>query len=344
MKIVIDQAIPFVQGVFEPYADVVYREGAAICRDDIKDADALLTRSRTRCDEALLKGTRVKIIATATIGTSHIDIPWCEKNGIFFKTAAGSNAGGVMNYVISAMYGAAARKSIPLTGSTVGIVGAGSTGKRVEAAVRTLGFKTLVYDPPRAEAEGPGQFCSLRELLEGSDIVSLHLPVNDRTRDIANADFFSCMRHGALFINASNGGLVNEDDLINFAPKLGPIIIDTWKGEPDINRRLMDIADIATPHIAGYSYQGKQNATAMAVRAVARFFSISELYEYFPPTEFEGLEAVKLDLRGKTQGEITSMIQYNYPVFTDDFMFRINPEGFEEIRTNYRYRREFFTD
>jgi len=137
---------------------------------------------------------------------------------------------------------------------------------------------------------------------------------------------------------------VVEDDLIRFIPKLGPVIIDAWNNEPDIDRDLMDMVDIATPHISGYSYQGKQQGTMMAVRAIARFFSIGELYDFFPPAEVEDLEAVKLDLRGKTQGEIAAILQYNYPIFTDDFMFRMNPDGFQRLRQGYRYRREYYTD
>ena len=344
MKIVIDKAIPFIEGVFEPFAEVVYKEGGSIRREDLPDTDAIVIRTRTRCNADLLEGTAVKMIATATIGTDHIDIPWCEKHGIFFKNAAGCNAGGVMNYVFSAVYGAAARKSIPLTGATFGIIGVGSVGSRVEQMARSLGFRVLLCDPPRAQAEGPGQFTDLDTLLQSSDIVSLHVPLNPSTRGMADASFFKKMRPGALFINAARGEVVVDDDLIRNIPKLGPVIIDTWNEEPFVNHTLMNLVDIATPHIAGYSYQGKQIGTQMAVRAVARFFGIKELYEYFPPCNVKELEAVKLDLRGKTQGQIASIMQYNYPIFTDDFMFRSNPSEFESLRANYQYRREFYTD
>ena len=173
MKIVADTAIPFLKGVLEPYADVVYLESDMIDRECLMDAEALITRTRTCCDRTLLEGTRVKMIATATIGTDHIDIDYCHKHGIFVANSAGSNAGGVMNYVFSALYGAASRKSIPLTGATMGIVGVGHVGSRVEQMARHLGFKVLLCDPPRAGAEGPGQYCSLDYLLQNSDIVTL---------------------------------------------------------------------------------------------------------------------------------------------------------------------------
>lgn len=344
MKIVIDKAIPFIEGLFEPFSEVVYKEGGEIGRSDIMDADALIIRTRTRCDAALLERSKVKIIATATIGTDHIDLNWCEEHGIFVKNASGCNAGGVMNYVISALYGAAARKSIPLTGATIGIVGVGNVGSRVEQMVRGLGFKVLRCDPPRAAVEGLTQFCTLDYLLANSDIVTMHVPLNDSTRGMVNADFLAKMRPGAFFINSARGQIVVDEDLIDAMPRLGTVVIDTWNNEPDVNRELLEMVDIATPHIAGYSYQGKQLGTALAVRAVARFFGIHELFEFFPHTDVKELEAVKLDLRGKDQGQIASIIQYNYPIFTDDFMFRMDPSAFEKLRTEYHYRREFFID
>ena len=138
--------------------------------------------------------------------------------------------------------------------------------------------------------------------------------------------------------------MVDEDALIAASGKLGALIIDTWCGEPNVNPELLRVADIATPHIAGYSYQGKLNGTSMAVRAVARYLGIKELYEFFPDPAGQPRDAVKLDLRGKPQGQIASIIQYNYPIFTDDFMFRVDPGSFESLRENYRYRREFFID
>lgn len=345
MKIVIDKAVPFIEGVFEPYVDkVVYKEGSEINRNDVMDADALVTRTRTRCNAELLEGTSVKMIATATIGTDHIDLPWCEQHSIFVRNAAGCNAGGVMNYVFSAIYGAAARNSMPLTGSTIGIVGVGSVGSRVEAMARQLGFKVLLCDPPRAQKEGPAHFCALEYLLENSDIVTLHVPLDDSTRHMADSSFFSKMRQGAIFVNAARGELVVDEDLLDAIPHLGPVIIDTWNGEPKVNRELMEKVAVATPHIAGYSYQGKQIGCMMAVRSVARFFGFTPLFDFFPPASVKELEAVKLDLRGKTQGEVAAIMQYNYPIFSDDFLFRSNPDTFEYLRENYQFRREFYID
>lgn len=342
MKITIDRAIPFIKGVFEPYAQVQYLEGSEIGPENIKDSDVLVTRTRTRCNAALLGGSAVKMIATATIGTDHIDLGWCKSHGIHIQNSAGCNAGGVMNYVLSAIYGVASRKRIDLRGCTAGIIGAGNVGSRVAAALGTLGMKVLLCDPPRAEAEGPRQFCDLDYLLRNSDIVTMHVPLNDGTRRMANAGFFSKMKLGAFFINAARGEVMDEAALIDSRTKLGAIIIDTWNGEPDVNRDLLAVTDIATPHIAGYSYQGKMTGTSMAVRAVARFMSIKELFDFFPKGDGALRDVVKLELQGKDQGQTASIIQYNYPIFTDDFMFRIEPEAFERLRENYSYRREFY--
>lgn len=223
MKIVIDHAIPFVEGVFEPYAEVVYKDGPLISKEDLIDADALLIRTRTKCDADLLEGTAVKIIATTTAGTSNIDIDYCSHKGIFFKNALGSNSGAVADYVFSALYGTAARKSINLSDKTIGIIGLGSVGQRVESMGRALGFKILRYDPRQAEIEWYTQFAkTLDEVLENSDIITLHIPNKEENKCIANADFFSKMKDGAFFINTSHGDLVDEDALLAAIPRLGP--------------------------------------------------------------------------------------------------------------------------
>lgn len=344
IKIMVDDAVPFIKGVFEPYADVVYKAGKEICRDDLTDVDAMVIRTRTRCDADMLEGTQVKFIATATIGTDHIDFPYCDSRGIVVRNAAGCNAGGVMNYVFSALYGVASRQAIRLDGSKLGIVGVGNVGSRVDRVAGYLGFKVLKNDPPRMAAEGPEGFCPLDYLLQNSNVVTMHVPLDETTRGMCDDSFFEKMRPGAIFINASRGEVVDEAALKRALPKLGPVIIDTWNNEPDIDRELLDMVDIATPHIAGYSYQGKQNGTAASVRSLARFFGFEKLYEFFPKTEIKDLEAVKLDLKGKKQGEVTSVLQYNYPIFTDDFMFRMDPGKFESLRSHYQYRREFYID
>lgn len=344
MKIVADRDVPFLQGVFEPYAEVVYLAGRDISREDVMDADAMIIRTRTKCGKELLDGTKVRMIATATIGLDHIDMDYCTGHGILVHNAEGCNAGGVTQYVFSALYGVAARKSIKLDGCTIGIIGVGHVGSKVEAMARYLGFNVLRCDPPRAAAEGEEGFCSLDCLLANSQVVTMHVPLDDTTRGMADESFFTGMKPGSIFINASRGEVVKEKALMEAMPKFGGVIIDTWCNEPDVNEELIEMVDIATPHIAGYSFQGKQNGTSATVQAVARRFGIEPLYDFFPETDMEGHEPVLLDLRGKTQGEIAAVFQYNYPVFTDDFRFRMEPDKFEKIRAEYQYRREIYID
>ena len=342
MKIVADINIPFLEGVLEPYAEVVYKDGRAIRREDILDADALIIRTRTRCNAELLDGTAVRLISTATIGTDHIDFDYCRSRGIIVHNAEGCNSGGVMNYVFSALYGMAARKSMKLDGLTFGIIGVGHVGRKVEQMARTLGFNVLLCDPPRERAEGPGKFCSMQYLLEHSNIITMHTPLDDTTRGMAGEEFFQKIQPGTVFINASRGEVVDEVALMHAIPKLGTVIIDTWSHEPNVNQTLLSQVDIATPHIAGYSYQGKLNGTSAAVRAVAQFFDIEDLKEFSLEAEAPELQPIRLDLEGKGQGEIAAIFQYNYPIFIDDFMFRTNPADFERLRSEYNYRREFY--
>ena len=343
MKIVADIDVPFLKGVLEPYGEVLYKKGAEITNEDVKDADALILRTRTKCDAALLDGSSVRLIATATIGTDHVDFDYCNSHGIMVQNAAGCNAGGVMQYVFSALYGVAARKSIKIDGGTIGIIGVGNVGKKVEKMAKHLGFNVLRYDPPRAQAEGPEGFCSLEYLLENSHVVTMHVPLTEITRNMANEAFFALMQPGSIFINAARGEIVDEAALKLAMPKLGATVIDTWNNEPKVDVELVDMVDIATPHIAGYSYQGKQMGTAMAVRAVAHHFGIEALYDFFPEDEPDR-EPLLLDFHGKNHGQIAAVFQYNYPIFTDDFRFRMEPEKFERLRSEYQYRREVYVE
>lgn len=341
LKIILDSKIPFIEGVLDPYADVVMKNGKDIDREDVADADALIVRTRTRCNANLLEGSSVTMIATATIGMDHIDLDYCAKNNIEVTNAAGCNAGGVMQYVFSALYGVCSHNAISLDGKTIGIIGVGNVGKKIEMMARYLGFNVLLCDPPRAKAEGGDNFVSQDYLLANSDIVTIHTPLDETTRKMAGEDFFFKMKSGAIFINAARGEIVDEAALKHARPKLSALILDTWCNEPFIDRELLDMADVATPHIAGYSYQGKMNGTSMAVQAVARRFGIYQLYDFYPQQMPDDIPQ-RLDLKDKTQGQIAATFQYNYPIFTDDFMFRCEPENFELMREKYNYRREIY--
>lgn len=336
MKIVADRDIPFLRGVLEPYAELVYLPGGAFASADVQDADALIIRTRTRCGASLLNGSRVSMIATATIGTDHIDLPWCATRGIEVASAAGCNSGGVMQYVFTALYAL----NVNLMGKTLGVIGVGHVGSKVAEMGRRLGFRLLCCDPPRARAEGPEGFVELDELLSEADIVTLHVPLQDDTRAMAGTEFFSKMKEGAVFINCSRGEVVDEDALIDAAPKLGPIIIDTWPNEPVINRELLALSSVATPHIAGYSLQGKLNGTTAVVRAVAEHFGIDEMRD-FTPKEVAWKSPIPIAFEGMSQSQIAERLQDIYPIMEDDRALRRQPENFELLRSGYSYRMEF---
>ena len=344
LKIIADNAIPFLRGVFEPFAQVTYLPGAAIAQADLKDTDALIIRTRTKCNAKLLAGTGVRIIASATIGMDHVNTAECEKLGIRCVNAPGCNASSVAQYIVSILTADAVETGRPLAGRTLGIVGVGHVGKKVAAAAEALGMRVLRNDPPRARAEGPDGFAELDRILAESDFITMHTPLNrehpDGTYHLANEDFFLKAAKKPFFINASRG-LVTDQNALKCALITGRIrgaALDVWEDEPDINRELLDMVKIATPHIAGYSADGKANGTSMSVRAVAKFFGIDSLADFSP----EGVPAPDPAVLTVSEScPVESAILSVYDVRRDDAALRSAPENFESLRAHYPVRREF---
>lgn len=344
IKVVADIDIPFLQGVLEPYAQVEYMKGKSIDAAAAKGADALFVRTRTRCDSSLLEGGQVKFITTATIGTDHVDQKYLASRNIAFSSAPGCNSGGVMQYVHTALFAAAAKKGIDLRGKTLGVIGVGNTGGKVAALGEHLGFKVLRNDPPKESvAEDKSIYCTLDYLLEHSDVVTMHVPLDTTTRGMAGKEFFSRIRPGSIFINASRGEVVDDSSLLAKRGELAALILDVWNGEPDaISQKLIAAADIATPHIAGYSFEGKINGTAMSVQAFARHFGIEPLMDFVP----EHTPIPQIELRGADGGylatdEVAGRLLEHFPIYDLDNALRSDPSAFEKIRGEYKYRREF---
>ncbi|MCF0172862.1 MAG: 4-phosphoerythronate dehydrogenase [Bacteroidales bacterium] len=321
-RIVVDNAIPFVDGVFDPFfKEVVFRRGGEISKEDLRNAEALVIRTRTRCDASLLDGTAVQIVATATIGTDHIDSEYCSSRGIAFYSAPGCNAAAVMEYVFAAIGSLEARKGLELKGKTLGVVGVGHVGSLVAGMALERGFRVLLNDPPKEAEVGSGfDFVPLEHLLSNSDIVTVHIPLWPENRDFADGKFFGMMKPGAVFVNASRGEVVDEEALLSSRHKLGAVVLDVWKNEPHINLALLDAADIATPHIAGYSNVGKINGTTAVVRRIGEHFGIPELAAFeikhsFKPYDIEA-----------------------YDIMADDAALRADPDKFEHLRSNYHLR------
>lgn len=331
MKVVIDSAIPYIAGVLEPYAEVVYRAGEQFSSSDVKDADALIIRTRTRCDEALLEGSSVKLIATATIGFDHIDLQYCASQGIEVVTAAGCNAAGVLQWVAATLALLARTQCWQPDQMRLGIVGVGNVGSLVERYARRWGFEVICCDPPRQERER-GDFITLEELLPQTDIVTLHTPLDDTTRGMINPQTLALMKPSATLINASRGEVAQTEALLSAQQTL---CLDVWEREPNINRELLAKAFVATPHIAGYSAQGKANAAMAVVRAVARRFALP-LVEWYP-SAVEPVERKDITWEDMYQ----SVERYcNLP--SESAILKSHPAEFESLRNNYNYREEYF--
>ncbi len=340
MKIVADENIPLLKGVFEPYATVVYAAGNTISNPLIKDADALLIRTRTDCNQQLLENTNLKFIGTATIGTDHIDLAYCRQQGITVASAAGCNAAAVMQYVARTLVAIEEKTGKKLMDCTLGIVGVGHVGRLVHQIAHTLGLQVLLNDPPLALLDGATGFIPLEELLSASDIVTLHVPLDNTTKSLANARFFERMKTQAAFINTSRGEVVDEGALLQYRSKFSFVALDVWRNEPHINLDLLAATDLATPHIAGYSLQGKCNATTMIVQALANYFGIQALTRFVAdceaPTDFLFPQ--------KGPDDMHKRISENYTIFEDDKLLRSEPHNFEQLRNNYKLRKEISVD
>lgn len=350
MKIVADEKIPFLKDVFEPFADIEYFPGVQIDKNKVKDADALIVRTRTNCNAELLDGTNVKFIASATIGFDHIDAEYCRKNNIFWTNAPGCNSGSVMQYIASALTLFAKEKDIDLRKRTLGVIGVGNVGKKVVRLAEILGMKVLLNDPPRARGEGPCGFVSIDGILREADIITLHVPLihdgEDSTYHMVNDDFLNRLNKGSLLINSSRGEVVDTKALKRNLRKGTPesVILDVWENEPDIEFELLCESFFATPHIAGYSADGKANGTKMAVQALSRFFNM-ELNDWEPDNiPIPNNTQIEYDGRNKTfQKIVTDLIMQTYNIRDDDKALRNSAADFELLRGNYPLRREFDT-
>ena len=323
MKIVCDDKIPFLKGVFEPFAQVCYLRGAEICAEDVKDADALIIRTRTRADEALLGGSRVRIVASATIGFDHIDTRYCERAGIAWTNAPGCNAASVCQWFSSTLEYLAFKHQLSLRQLRLGIVGVGNVGSKVRDWAESQGIHCLLCDPPKAALDTEHKYLSLEEVIAGSDVITLHVPLNESTFHLFDERIFHQMKAHQILVNSSRGEVVEEGALIQ-ALEEGRLLgaaLDVWEHEPLVSRRLIELLDIATPHIAGYSTDGKAAGTQMAVRAVARELGIREREDW---------HIEKLPEAEETE----------YDVLRDDKALREKPEDFEKLRSDYPIRRE----
>lgn len=336
MKVIVDNKIPYIREAVEQIADeVVYLSGSGFTAGNVRDADALVIRTRTRCNRELLEGSKVKFIATTTIGFDHIDVDYCREAGIEWQNCPGCNAGSVEQYLHSVLLLLKRRKGMRLEDTCLGIVGVGHVGSRVERMARSLGLRVLLNDPPRAD-RGEAGFVDLSVLARECDMITFHTPLNRNgkydTFHLADAGFFAELQRKPLIINTSRGEVIETLALLD-ALKTGRIsdaVIDTWENEPDINLELLQQVFLGTPHIAGYSADGKSNATRMALEALCRFFHLQADFKIVPPA---------LPPMTYSSDPEEAFLQVYDPTRDSDALKR-HPEEFERLRGNYPLRRE----
>lgn len=330
-RIIIDDNIPYIAGRLEPVADVEYVDQFGFTPALVADADAVIIRTRTRCDAALLADSAVRLIATATIGMDQIDLPWCAEAGITVANSPGCNAPAVAQYVWSSLL----RSGFDPSRHTLGVVGCGNVGSIVARWGRMLGARILVSDPPKqaAGADVPGEYTPLHRLLAESDAVTLHTPLisdgDHPTFHLISHREIEAMKPGAILVNAARGAVLDTEALL---PPLraGSLraVIDTWEGEPAVNRELLALADIATFHIAGYSRQGKERATRMVLEEMEKFFGFE--------VDKSGLAPAYTYPAAITARQIVD----SYDPAVDTAALRADPAAFDTLRRNYHYREE----
>jgi erythronate-4-phosphate dehydrogenase len=348
IRIFADDKIPFLKGVLEPHVEVGYLPGRMMSNPLLKKADALLIRTRTKCNEKLLKETPVKFIGTATIGFDHIDAQYCEKNNIVWTNAPGCNSSSVAQYVTAAMLKLSREHKYKLKNKTIGIIGVGNVGKKVEKICRLFGMKVLLNDPPRARIEGDKNFVSLDEILSESDIITLHVPLHhvgeDKTYHLFDEESFKKIKKRVWFINSSRGEVSDTAALKKSleSGKLRGVVLDVWENEPDIDFKLLSKTFIATPHIAGYSIDGKANGTAMVVNSLCRYFNLPLKNWYPGNVPSPDVPDIFIDCKGKSDEKILfQAVSHTYNIEVDDNNFRFNASDFESLRGDYPFRREF---
>lgn len=353
MIAVADENIPFAREAFAAFGEVRTLPGREIVRAALSDADLLLVRSITRVDAALLEGTPVRFVGTATIGEDHVDADWLRDRGIGFASAPGCNANSVAEYVTAALLALAERQGRDLAGASLGIVGVGNAGSRVDAKARALGMRTVWHDPPRAEAEGAACFAP-REAMFACDFVSLHVPLTRTgphpTHHMVDAAFLEAMKPSAILINTARGAVVDGSALASAlaSGKIAGAALDVWENEPRIDPALLDCAAIATPHIAGYSYDGKVRGTEMIRAAACRHFGLPEAWRaapHLPPPEVPEIRIPADESR-----PIARAVRAVYDIMRDDAALRAagalpspgeRAEAFDRLRKHYPRRREF---
>ena len=353
MRIVADENIPLIDKFFSDFGDITRVPGRGMTADDVAGADILLVRSVTKVTEALLKGSNVRFVGTATIGTDHIDTEYLESQRIGFASAPGCNSQAVVDYVLSALSVVVDTRGIDFRDLTVGIVGVGNVGSLLRQRLQDMKVKVLANDPFKDQDEE--NLVSLDEALT-ADVVTLHTPITKKgdhpTYHLINAERLAQMKPDAVLINSARGGVVDNQALKAHlqANEDFCAILDVWEGEPELDRELLNLCELGTPHIAGYSLDGKMRGTEMIYQAACEFFGLpvrAKLGQFLPEP---GIRKLNFSDHVPMHQALRTAIRACYEIRVDDGVMRAAikrstslKEAFDELRRNYPYRRDTTT-
>ncbi|MBZ0201171.1 MAG: 4-phosphoerythronate dehydrogenase [Ignavibacteriaceae bacterium] len=351
MKIIIDDAVSFAEEAFSQFGEVELKPGREITNSRCKSADALITRSITDVNETLLAGTKVKFVGTATIGTDHIDLNYLKKKGISFASAAGCNADAVAEYFFVALFELLIKYGLQISDLTLGVVGCGNIGSRVVRFGEAAGFNVLVNDPPLKRKTGSSRFLKLDDVLQ-SDIITFHVPLNiggaDNTYHLIEESKLKLIKDGAIIINAARGPVIDNSDLMKYIQlRRFKTVLDVWESEPNINVGLLQLTEFGTPHIAGYSYEGKVNGTKMIYDAFCNYLDAPKTWTPVLTSVEKNLKVIEEDL--PLENSLHTIFSSIYDIKNDDKDIRTIANipnskrsfHFDKLRKNYNLRREF---
>lgn len=338
--LVIDDAVPYAEAFFARFGKLVRLPGKAIQPQHLENADALIVRSRTQVNQALLENSPVRFVGSTVVGLDHIDQTYLRSNGIHFYSAQGCNANSVSEYIIANLLQLADQHQLDLTQTSLGILGVGHVGSLVAAKAQALGMQTLLNDPPRAEVEGEQGFVHLDTALE-ADIITVHTPLNKTgkhpTYHLIDPAKLQRIRPNQILINAARGGIIDEQAWVQTPTRAN--IIDCWENEPDINAELYQVADIATPHIAGHALDAKIAGSRMVYEALCRFWET--------PLETDWQSAlpsapapISVTSSGHWQHDLLQVIQQCYDPRADDLAIR--SKNILETHKKYEYYRRHY--
>ena len=353
MLIVADENIPLLDAFFEGFGEIRRVPGRSIDRATVEQADVLLVRSVTNVNRALLEGTPVRFVGTCTIGTDHLDLDYFKQAGIQWSSAPGCNARGVVDYVLGSLQTLAEIEGADLNQRTYGVVGAGEVGGRLVKVLKGLGWNVLVCDPPRQIAED-GDYVSLEQIIEQCDVISLHTPLTKSgkgsTWHLFDRQRLDQLKPGTWLINASRGAVVDNAALREVLLEREDLqaVLDVWEGEPEVDVDLADLCVLATPHIAGYSLEGRQRGTAQIYQAFCAHLGQEpsiQLSDLLPPL---WLAEVHLNADTDPAWALATLCRSVYDPRRDDADFRRSLVGTEEeqrkafdlLRKHYPARRE----